>query len=129
MTPFGMRVRELRSQKGVTQKDMASALGVSAAWLSALEKGNRGRPSWDFVQRVIGYFNVIWDDADELQELARISHPRIVVDTARLVPEATEFANLVAERINRLSRDDLAELIHQVKLRSSRNSRKSGKAD
>ncbi|MCB1457171.1 MAG: helix-turn-helix transcriptional regulator, partial [Nitratireductor sp.] len=63
MTPFGSRVRELRRLKGVTQKQMALALGVSPAWLSALEKGTRGRPSWDFVQRVIGYFNVIWDDA------------------------------------------------------------------
>ncbi|MEZ5789698.1 MAG: helix-turn-helix transcriptional regulator [Nitratireductor sp.] len=127
MTPFGSRVRELRRQKGVTQKQMAASLGVSPAWLSALEKGTRGRPSWEFVQRVIGYFNVIWDDADELQELARISHPRIVVDTSRLVPEATEFANLVAEHITHLGRDDLAELIHQVKLRSGRNIRKTGK--
>ena len=76
---------------------------------------------------MIGYFNVIWDDADELQELARISHPRIVVDTSRLVPEATEFANLVAEHITHLGREDLAELIHQVKLRSGRNIRKTGK--
>ena len=127
MTPFGSRVRELRRQKGVTQRQMAASLGVSPAWLSALEKGTRGRPSWEFVQRVIGYFNVIWDDADELQELARISHPRIVVDTSRLVPEATEFANLVAEHITRLDREDLAELIHQVKLRSGRNIRKTGK--
>lgn len=120
MTPFGRRIRELRAEKGVTQKQMAAALGVSAAWLSALEKGNRGRPSWEFLQRVIAYFNVIWDDADELVELARISHPRIVVDTSRLSEEATEFANLVADRIADLGRDDLLELIHQLKVRASR---------
>ncbi|MFZ1814856.1 MAG: helix-turn-helix domain-containing protein [Rhizobiaceae bacterium] len=117
MTPFGQRVRELRIQRGVTQKQMAQALGVTPAWLSALEKGTRGRPNWDFVQRVIGYFNVIWDEADELQELARISHPRIVVDTARLAPEATEFANLVSERISELSTEDLRELIHDIRVR------------
>jgi transcriptional regulator with XRE-family HTH domain len=30
MTPFGERMREMRRARGVTQKDMARALGVSA---------------------------------------------------------------------------------------------------
>ncbi|GIK82771.1 MAG: transcriptional regulator [Alphaproteobacteria bacterium] len=123
MTPFGRRIRELRTERGVTQRQMAAALGVSPAWLSALEKGNRGRPSWEFLQRVIAYFNVIWDDADELVELARISHPRIIVDTSRLSAEATELANLVAERIGELSADDLNELIHDLKVRTGRHRR------
>jgi transcriptional regulator with XRE-family HTH domain len=121
MTPFGRRVRELRAQKGVSQKEMAASLTVSAAWLSALENGKRGRPSWEFIQRIIGYFNVIWDDADELVDLARISHPRIVVDTAGLSPEATELANLVSERIGHLSADDLAAITFELKKRSNRN--------
>jgi transcriptional regulator with XRE-family HTH domain len=116
-------VRELRTARGVSQKEMAAALDVSAAWLSALENGRRGRPTWDFIQRVIAYFNVIWDDADELLELARISHPRIVVDTAGLSPEATEFANLVSERIRLLSKEDLADLVFEVKRRSQRRKR------
>ncbi len=115
MTPFGRRIRELRAERGVTQKQMAASLGVSAAWLSALEKGHRGRPSWDFIQRVIAYFNVIWDDADELAQLAHISHPRIVVDTSELSAEATEFANLVADHVGELSEEELRGLIHEVR--------------
>lgn len=126
MTPFGRRIRELRAERGVTQRQMAAELGVSAAWLSALEKGNRGRPNWEFLQRVIAYFNIIWDDADELVELARISHPRIVVDTAKLSEEATEFANLVAEHIDALETDDLRELIHELKVRVGRARRSGG---
>ena len=45
MTPFGLRVRELRTAKGVTLKEMAAALDVSSAYLSALEHGRRGRPT------------------------------------------------------------------------------------
>ena len=79
----------------ITQKQMAAEMGVSAAYLSALEKGNRGAPSWEFVQRIITYFNIIWDDAEELQALARTSHPRVIVDTTDLSTEATELANLL----------------------------------
>lgn len=122
MTPLGLHIRQLRARKGVTQKQMAEELGVSAAWLSALEHGKRGQPSWDFQQRLIQYFNIIWDEADELIDLVKISHPKIVVDTSGLSPEATEFANLVAERIDVIDPGDLNELIQQVKIRSTARS-------
>ena len=84
MTPFGARIRTLREEKGVSQKEMAEALGLSAAYLSALEHGRRGAPSWALVQKIVGYFNVIWDEAVKLQLIAASSHPRVVVDTAGL---------------------------------------------
>ncbi|MGI6855605.1 helix-turn-helix domain-containing protein [Mesorhizobium sp. 1B3] len=102
MTPFGERLRKLRRERGVSQKDMADAIGVSAAYLSALEHGHRGVPNWAMVQKIIGYFNVIWDDAEELQRLAEASHPRAVIDTSGLSPKATELANLLADGICRL---------------------------
>lgn len=121
MTPFGHRVRELRAERNITQKQMAAELGVSAAYLSALEKGNRGAPSWGFVQRVIGYFNIIWDDAEELQNLALRSHPKAMIDTSNLSADATELANLLGRSIEYLKKDDLLELIHQIKVRANRN--------
>lgn len=116
MTPFGAKVRALRQERGESLKEMAAALDVSAAYLSALEHGKRGLPTWYMVQRIIAHFNVIWDDAEELQRLAEISDPRITIDTAGLDPAATEFANLLALKIRGLSRKSLDELI--LKLRS-----------
>ena len=114
MTPFGRRIRELRGRRGVSQKEMAAALGVSAAYLSALEHGRRGVPSWPMIQKVIGYFNVIWDDAEELQRLAEASHPRVVVDTSGLSPSATELANLLAERIGELDEEAIRRVIGEI---------------
>jgi transcriptional regulator with XRE-family HTH domain len=110
MTPFGERVRLLRRQRGVTQREMARALGVSGAYLSALEHGRRGRPTWDLLQRIIGYLNVIWDDAEELERLAELSHPRVVIDTAGLTPAATRLANRLAEAIGTLGADTVERL-------------------
>ncbi len=116
MTPFGRRVRYLRAAKGVTLTEMAGAVGVTPTYLSALENGKRGRPTWALVQRVIAYFNVIWDEAQDLQRLAEISHPRVTVDTAGLSPQATELANLIAREIAHLPPEAVAELLGRLKI-------------
>ncbi|MCF7644612.1 helix-turn-helix domain-containing protein [Bacillus subtilis] len=110
MTPFGLRLRQLREERGVSQKEMAAAIRVSAAYLSALEHGRRGQPTWDLLQRMIGYLNIIWDEAEELQNLAMISHPRVTIDTAGLSPQATELANLLANHIQILDEETIANL-------------------
>ena len=119
MTPLGAKMRQLRDERGVTLKQMAAALNVSSAYLSALEHGKRGKPTWILLQRIIHYFNVIWDDAEELQRLAEISDPKVTIETGGLAPEATELANRLARDISRLSPEDLsalqAELIKRVK--------------
>ena len=113
MTPFGEKLRHLRKAKSVSQKEMAAALGVSPAYLSALEHGRRGAPSWALVQKTIGYFNIIWDEAEELEQLAWSSHPRVVIDTAGLSPKATAFANALAANVGRL-RDEELERLNEV---------------
>ncbi|WP_137388395.1 helix-turn-helix domain-containing protein [Rhodoligotrophos defluvii] len=115
MTPFGQRLRELRAARGIALKEMAAGIGVSAAYLSALEHGKRGQPSWPLLQRIIAYLNVIWDDAEELIRLAHISKPRAVIDTGGLSPKATELANLLAERISTLSEEQLDSLLQQLR--------------
>ena len=111
MTPFGARLRQLREDRGLRLKDMADELGVSATYLSALEHGRRSKPNWSFIQRVIHYFNIIWDEADELQRLADLSNPKITVETAGLSPKATEIANRLARDIGTLNEADLDALL------------------
>jgi len=110
MTPFGEALRRLRSERGVTQREMAKAIGVSPAYLSALEHGNRSEPSWEFIQRVIGYFNIIWDEAEELQMLAGLSRPRVTINTSGLAPKATEVANKLAAAIAQLDASTLERI-------------------
>jgi transcriptional regulator with XRE-family HTH domain len=115
MTPFGVRLRQLRGERAIALKDMAEALGVSAAYLSALEHGKRGRPTHAMVVAICAQLNIIWDEADELMRLARLSHPRVTVDTGGLSAEATELANLLAERIRKLPPERIARLLELVK--------------
>lgn len=107
-------MRELRAAKNVNQKKMAKDLEISAAYLSALERGHRGIPSWQFLQRIIGYFNIIWDEAEELQRLAETSHTRVVVDTENLSASATKLANCLANEIDKLSDQDCDEMTEKL---------------
>jgi len=111
MTPFGAKLRDMRAARGITLKDMAADLQISAAFLSALEHGKRGRPSPILVRQICTFFHIIWDEAEEVARLARISHPRITIDTSGLNPLATELANRLADDIGKLEPQTLTELL------------------
>ena len=115
MTPFGKRLRELREERGLSAKEMAAGLGVSPAYLSALEHGKRGKPNKRFVHRVCQYLGIIWDEAEALQRIAALSHPRVVVETAGLTPEATELANRLAVEIGSLPEDVVARWLAELR--------------
>jgi transcriptional regulator with XRE-family HTH domain len=115
VTPFGARIRALREERNESLQGMAEAIGVSAAYLSALEHGKRGTPTWLLLQRIIAHFNVIWDEAEDLQRLAEISDPRVVVDTSKLTPAATELANRLARDIAHLADEEIGAILSILK--------------
>jgi transcriptional regulator with XRE-family HTH domain len=118
VTPFGLKLRALRRARAIALKRMAADLQLSPAYLSALEHGHRGRPTPALVVQICEYFNLIWDDYEEMHRLAALSHPRVVVDTSGLSPRATELANLLAGSIARLDEDMMAEMIAAISARA-----------
>jgi transcriptional regulator with XRE-family HTH domain len=126
VTPFGRRVRDHREKRGMTLAQMAGVLGVTPAYLSALEHGKRGRPTFTLIQGVIHVLGVIWDEADELVRLADLSHPRVTVDTAGLEPDATLLANRLAREIGELEPADLERLATVLDEAIARRNRPGG---
>ena len=94
MTPFGLKMRQWRRQKSLTQQQQAEFLGVSKAYISALETGARGRPSSVVVDQICVWLGLIWDDAEELKRLASLSHPKPSIDVRNQTAEAVYLANL-----------------------------------
>lgn len=115
MTPFGQKLRQLRAARSMTLKDLAKALHVTPAYLSALENGKRGKPSKGLVHQVSAALGIIWDDAEELARLAALSDPRPRVDTSGLSAKATEVANRLSTDIARLSDAELDRLMEVLK--------------
>ncbi len=111
MTPFGAHLRALRAERGMTLKQLAASLQVSSAYVSALEHGRRGMPSTGLVHQVCDALGLIWEEADELNRLARLSHPKVVVDTAGLSPDQTALANRLARTIRTLPPETVSALL------------------
>lgn len=113
MTPLGEKLRALRAERGMLLKDMAASLEVSPAYLSALEHGRRGVASAGLIHQICHLFGLIWDDADELNALARQSRPRLRLNSAGLTAAQTALANRLAKEFRNLD-DDTIQAIQDV---------------
>lgn len=60
MEYFGMKLKALRQEKGITQKQLAQAIGLVTASISSYETGGN-YPSADIIIKLCRYFNVSSD--------------------------------------------------------------------
>ena len=117
MTPFGVKIRDWRQRKNLTLNQQAEVLGVSSAYLSALENGTRGRPSVVLVDQICAWLGLIWDDAEELKQLAALSHPKPNINARGHSSELIYMVNLLAKNIDRLSVDDCRAITNIISTR------------
>lgn len=71
LSKFGAKVREYRRAYGVTLSTMASTLGASTAFLSAMETG-RSKIPMDWVEKIASYFSELGEHVN-VQELKAIA--------------------------------------------------------
>ena len=110
MTPFGLKLRNLRENKKITTTELAKVLKVSTAYLSMLENGKRGKPPNGMVELICAYFGLIWDDSEELKNAANISDTNAQINTKSLGINATTLTNVLKNNIKWLNDDELIEL-------------------
>ena len=122
MTPFGVKLRDWRHRKNRTLYQQAEVLGVSPAYLSALETGTRGRPSAVLVDQICMWLGLIWDDAEELKKLATLSHPKPTINARGHSAEAIYMVNFLAQNIDRLSVADCCAVTDVIATRLQKSS-------
>ena len=107
-TPFGQHLAALRAERGMQMKDLALRLGVTPAYLSALESGHRGLPNQRLLHQICQIFAIIWDEAETLADLAAASNPKPQIDVRGKSADHIRLANWVARRIPALSDHEAA---------------------
>ena len=99
----------------MTLKAHAAAVGVTPAYLSALEHGHRGLPTRKMLERIASGLGLEEHDTHRLQELLELSRPKVTLDTCGLTPIATEVANRLATSISSLNEAELNALLNFLK--------------
>lgn len=69
-TNFGDFLHQKRLAKGVSYRDLAAILGVSAPYVSDIEKNRRNAPSMDKLEKIASYFALSPDEQTQMYDLA-----------------------------------------------------------
>ena len=107
LTDIGKVLRKLRIDNEERLQDTADALGVSAAFLSAVEIGHKPPPD-DFADRVVKAYRLKGDAAEAIVRAVDRSRKTFRLNPAS--PVARDTAGLLARRFNSLSDDQLKSI-------------------
>ena len=124
MTPFGNKLKYIRTERHKSLKDLSKALKVSTAYVSMLENGKRGRPADGLIELICSYFNLSWEEADELKFLAKHSDINTKTNSEKLSLNATMLTNVLKNNIKWLTEEQLKNLIINIQDMSKQNQEK-----
>ena len=124
MTPFGIKLKYIRTEKHKSLKDVSKALKVSTAYVSMLENGKRGRPADGLIELICSYFNLSWEEADELKFLAKHSDINTKMNSEKLSLNATMLTNVLKNNIKWLTEEQLKKLTINIQDMSKQNQEK-----
>ena len=114
-TKFGLFLVEYRDRHNYSLRQMASVLGVSAAFLSAIELGKKRIPD-TFYSRLVEKFIFTKKEKEVLKDAIAISNKVVEIELDDLTKLETEVAILFARNLTSLSSDKLRQIKELLKL-------------
>ncbi len=111
---FGLTLRRLRESRGITQKALATRLGVCAQYVSAVETGSKPFLSAARVARVGSILKLTECEIGELQT-SQFDGARKLAVGGRCSTRQFEFAAFVAQCAHRLREGKIADLESRIR--------------
>ena len=103
---FGQHLRELRKQNNLSQRDLATQIGIDFTYLSKIEGGRLDPPSETIIRRIA---RVLHADEDELINLAG-KVPKELKAVLEESPQAVELLRVLSER--KLPNETYRQMLH-----------------
>ena len=89
-----------------------------------LENGKRGRPADGLIELICSYFNLSWEEADELKFLAKHSDINTKMNSDKLSLNATMLTNVLKNNIKWLTEEQIKNLTKNIQNLSKQNQEK-----
>lgn len=113
LTDLGKILRKIRIDRQELLRDMATNLGVSAAYLSAVETGKRNAPlSW--IDKIIDEYHLVADEAKELRNAFDASQGELKIPLQQISSLQRSTALSFAKALDGLSDNQLKKIMNVV---------------
>lgn len=108
-TEFGKAVQQLRQLAGLTLFEVAEKMGMSTAFLSAVENGRKRVPD-DFVEKLGRAVPAAQAQSGVLESLANQARKQVVLPLPAASRQDADLATALARKFNNLSDEQKARI-------------------
>lgn len=113
LTEFGKILRKIRIDRQELLRDMAGTLGVSVAYLSAVETGKRNAPvAW--VSNIIQAYHLNSEEAEQLRTAFDESQDELRISLQQISAQQRNTAISFAKALEGLSDEQLEKIMKVV---------------
>lgn len=113
ITEFGKALRKLRIERNEYLKNMAEKLGISVAYLSAMENGKRKVPE-DLVLKIANIYQLSPREKNKLLELRASSSAELKISLDGKSDQQRKTLLSFAKALDDMSNDDLNQILHII---------------
>jgi Helix-turn-helix. len=113
LTEYGKTLRHLRLDKSELLGTMAAKLGLSPAYLSSIETGNRSIPS-DLTGKILSLYNLSEEEAQTLLKAEADTNHALTINLADASEEQIDASVLFAREIKNMTVSELRILYKQL---------------
>lgn len=118
LTQFGIFCRKLRLDNGELLKHMATKLGVSSSYLSAVEIGKRNVPH-DWLEKITSMYQLSAEEVESLKLAIENSQPSIKIDLRNTNNQEKDLVMAFAREFKDLNEDDKTKILNILRRNSS----------
>jgi transcriptional regulator with XRE-family HTH domain len=118
-SPFAMKFRELRYQRGMRQHELADRMGFKRSYVSALENDLKNAPTEEFLEAACSALQLSESEANALRQAHLASQRRYAVPED-VSPETFEFIAELFARLDTLNAEGVKALRQMLTALSTR---------
>lgn len=119
MTSLGIALRKLRLDRHELLRDMAKKLGVTSAFLSAVETGRKKAPK-RLVSKVCELYELDGREQQEILTAAELSMQEVKIDLTNVSSSQQEVAVSFAKALKGLTDDDISKIMRVFEARNKK---------